>query len=115
MKLFTAKNKNIILVSHDNLSHFGEMRAGRYVIRTNKISERQQKRCAESYIPEGHLEKGGIIIGAINYPSNVHWVFGTLSGVHPPVIQIRNDKLDPDDHNTISAATLMTNSLLQVH
>ena len=108
-------NKNIILLGHDNLMRYGAMEAGRYVTKIHNVSDRSRRRWAESFIPEGHLENGGMIIAAINYPRNTHWCFGSLTGVDPPVIQIRNDCMDKDDNWTICAATFMTNSLLQVH
>ena len=115
MKFFTMNNKNIILLGHDNLMRYGAMEAGRYVTKIHNVSDRSRRRWAESFIPEGHLENGGMIIAAINYPRNTHWCFGSLTGVDPPVIQIRNDCMDKDDNWTICAATFMTNSLLQVH
>lgn len=116
MRMFSHDNKRIILVGHEQLRRYGSVRYdGKYVIQNHKTSQRSWKRWADNVIPPGHLENGGIVIVGMNYPTNIHWVWGGLTGWNPPVLEIRNDSMIQDDTWAIAASTFMANSVLQVH
>lgn len=114
MTKFSHENERIVLVGHEQLRRFGYVSKGKYVLQTHRTSARSWKRWADNVIPPGHLENGGIVIVAMNYPTNVHWIWGALTGCNPPVMEIRNDSMTEYDPWALAASTYMCNSFVQV-
>ena len=101
-------------MGHETLKHYGSVEGDKYVMQNHKTSQRSFQRWADYVIPRGHLEDGGIVIVAINYPTNMHWIWGGLTGWNPPVLEIRTDSMTKDDTWAIVGSTFMANSVLQV-
>ena len=69
---------------------------------TRNNSQRAKEKMYQTFLPRGHLEKGGKLLISVNYPLKVHWIFASVQGDPREgvvQIQIRNDDNTIDRNN----------------